>query len=63
MGRNMTDSHIHVNTDSYRNMTALMSLVRRHLTCGVNALPLEEFGEALHRVRTGQGIRWHTRPS
>jgi 2-desacetyl-2-hydroxyethyl bacteriochlorophyllide A dehydrogenase len=25
-------------------------------------LPLEEFGEALHRVRTGQGIKWHIRP-
>jgi threonine dehydrogenase-like Zn-dependent dehydrogenase len=26
-------------------------------------LPLEEFGEALHRVRTGQGIQWHGKPS
>ena len=26
-------------------------------------LPLDEFGEALHRVRTGQGIKWHIRPS
>ena len=26
-------------------------------------LPLEEFGEALHRVRAGQGIKWHIRPS
>ncbi len=26
-------------------------------------LPLAEFGEALHRVRTGQGIKWHIRPS
>jgi 2-desacetyl-2-hydroxyethyl bacteriochlorophyllide A dehydrogenase len=25
-------------------------------------LPLEEFGEALHRVRAGQGIKWHIRP-
>ena len=25
-------------------------------------LPLAEFGEALHRVRTGQGIKWHIRP-
>jgi 2-desacetyl-2-hydroxyethyl bacteriochlorophyllide A dehydrogenase len=25
-------------------------------------LPLDEFGEALHRVRTGQGIKWHVRP-
>ena len=25
-------------------------------------LPLEAFGEALHRVRTGQGIKWHIRP-
>jgi 2-desacetyl-2-hydroxyethyl bacteriochlorophyllide A dehydrogenase len=26
-------------------------------------LPLEEFGEALRRVRAGQGIKWHIRPS
>jgi threonine dehydrogenase-like Zn-dependent dehydrogenase len=26
-------------------------------------LPLEEFGEALHRVRTGQGIKWHIKPA
>ena len=26
-------------------------------------LPLDQFGEALHRVRTGQGIKWHIRPS
>lgn len=26
-------------------------------------LPLDEFGEALHRVRTGQGIKWHIKPS
>jgi hypothetical protein len=26
-------------------------------------LPLEEYGEALRRVRAGQGIRWHIRPS
>ena len=25
-------------------------------------LPLEEFGEALNRVRGGQGIKWHIRP-
>jgi threonine dehydrogenase-like Zn-dependent dehydrogenase len=25
-------------------------------------LPLEEFGEAVHRVRSGQGIKWHIRP-
>jgi threonine dehydrogenase-like Zn-dependent dehydrogenase len=25
-------------------------------------LPLAEFGKALHRVRTGQGIKWHIRP-
>jgi len=25
-------------------------------------LPLEQFGEALHRVRAGQGIKWHVRP-
>ena len=25
-------------------------------------LPLEEWGEALNRVRTGQGIKWHIRP-
>jgi NADPH2:quinone reductase len=25
-------------------------------------LPLEEYGEAVHRVRTGQGIKWHIRP-
>jgi 2-desacetyl-2-hydroxyethyl bacteriochlorophyllide A dehydrogenase len=25
-------------------------------------LPLEDFGEALHRVRAGQGIKWHIRP-
>src|SRR6201996_7201807 len=25
-------------------------------------LPLDDFGEALHRVRTGQGIKWHIRP-
>ena len=25
-------------------------------------LPLEEFGEALRRVRAGQGIKWHIRP-
>lgn len=25
-------------------------------------LPLAEFGEALHRVRAGQGIKWHVRP-
>ncbi|MGH3250632.1 MAG: zinc-dependent alcohol dehydrogenase family protein, partial [Trebonia sp.] len=25
-------------------------------------LPLAEFGEALHRVRTGQGIKWHIKP-
>jgi threonine dehydrogenase-like Zn-dependent dehydrogenase len=25
-------------------------------------LPLEEFGEALHRVRSGQGIKWHIKP-
>jgi 2-desacetyl-2-hydroxyethyl bacteriochlorophyllide A dehydrogenase len=26
-------------------------------------LPLEDFGEALRRVRAGQGIKWHIRPS
>ena len=26
-------------------------------------LPLDEFGEALRRVRAGQGIKWHIRPS
>jgi 2-desacetyl-2-hydroxyethyl bacteriochlorophyllide A dehydrogenase len=26
-------------------------------------LPLDGFGEALHRVRTGQGIKWHIKPS
>jgi NADPH2:quinone reductase len=26
-------------------------------------LPLEEFGEALRRVRAGQGIKWHIRPA
>jgi 2-desacetyl-2-hydroxyethyl bacteriochlorophyllide A dehydrogenase len=26
-------------------------------------LPLDQFGEALHRVRSGQGIKWHVRPS
>jgi 2-desacetyl-2-hydroxyethyl bacteriochlorophyllide A dehydrogenase len=26
-------------------------------------LPLEEWGEALKRVRTGQGIKWHIKPS
>jgi 2-desacetyl-2-hydroxyethyl bacteriochlorophyllide A dehydrogenase len=26
-------------------------------------LPLEEWGEALRRVRVGQGIKWHIRPS
>ena len=26
-------------------------------------LPLAEFGEALHRVRTGQGIKWHIKPA
>jgi NADPH2:quinone reductase len=26
-------------------------------------LALAEFGEALHRVRTGQGIKWHIKPS
>jgi 2-desacetyl-2-hydroxyethyl bacteriochlorophyllide A dehydrogenase len=25
-------------------------------------LPLDDFGEALHRVRSGQGIKWHIRP-
>jgi 2-desacetyl-2-hydroxyethyl bacteriochlorophyllide A dehydrogenase len=25
-------------------------------------LPLEDFGEALHRVRAGQGIKWHVKP-
>ena len=25
-------------------------------------LPLAEFGEALRRVRAGQGIKWHIRP-
>ena len=25
-------------------------------------LPLEMFGEALNRVRAGQGIKWHLRP-
>lgn len=25
-------------------------------------LPLDQFGEALHRVRGGQGIKWHIRP-
>jgi 2-desacetyl-2-hydroxyethyl bacteriochlorophyllide A dehydrogenase len=25
-------------------------------------LPLEEFGEAVNRVRSGQGIKWHIRP-
>jgi NADPH2:quinone reductase len=26
-------------------------------------LPLEQFGEAVNRVRTGQGIKWHIRPA
>jgi threonine dehydrogenase-like Zn-dependent dehydrogenase len=26
-------------------------------------LPLERFGEAVNRVRGGEGIKWHTRPS
>ena len=26
-------------------------------------LPLEQYGEALRRVRAGQGIKWHVRPS
>jgi 2-desacetyl-2-hydroxyethyl bacteriochlorophyllide A dehydrogenase len=26
-------------------------------------LPLAEFGEALHRVRSGQGIKWHIKPA
>jgi len=26
-------------------------------------LPLDQFGEALRRVRAGQGIKWHIRPS
>jgi 2-desacetyl-2-hydroxyethyl bacteriochlorophyllide A dehydrogenase len=26
-------------------------------------LPLEQFGEAVDRVRSGQGIKWHIRPS
>ena len=26
-------------------------------------LPLDEFGEALHRVRAGQGIKWHIKPA
>jgi 2-desacetyl-2-hydroxyethyl bacteriochlorophyllide A dehydrogenase len=26
-------------------------------------LPLEQFGEAVNRVRAGQGIKWHIRPS
>jgi threonine dehydrogenase-like Zn-dependent dehydrogenase len=26
-------------------------------------LPLGEYGEALRKVRTGQGIKWHIRPS
>jgi threonine dehydrogenase-like Zn-dependent dehydrogenase len=26
-------------------------------------LPLAEFGEALRRVRTGQGIKWHVKPA
>jgi NADPH2:quinone reductase len=26
-------------------------------------LPLEQFGEAVNRVRRGQGIKWHIRPS
>jgi threonine dehydrogenase-like Zn-dependent dehydrogenase len=25
-------------------------------------LPLEQFGEAVNRVRSGQGIKWHIRP-
>ena len=25
-------------------------------------LPLDQYGEALHRVRTGQGIKWHIKP-
>jgi 2-desacetyl-2-hydroxyethyl bacteriochlorophyllide A dehydrogenase len=25
-------------------------------------LPLDQWGEALHRVRTGQGIKWHVKP-
>ena len=25
-------------------------------------LPLDQYGEALRRVRTGQGIKWHVRP-
>jgi hypothetical protein len=26
-------------------------------------LPLDGFGEALRRVRAGEGIKWHIRPS
>jgi 2-desacetyl-2-hydroxyethyl bacteriochlorophyllide A dehydrogenase len=26
-------------------------------------LPLDQWGEALHRVRAGQGIKWHIKPS
>jgi len=26
-------------------------------------LPLERSGEAVERVRSGQGIKWHIRPS
>jgi threonine dehydrogenase-like Zn-dependent dehydrogenase len=26
-------------------------------------LPLSDFGEALHRVRAGQGIKWHISPA
>jgi threonine dehydrogenase-like Zn-dependent dehydrogenase len=26
-------------------------------------LPLERFGQAVNRVRGGEGIKWHTRPS
>jgi 2-desacetyl-2-hydroxyethyl bacteriochlorophyllide A dehydrogenase len=26
-------------------------------------LPLADYGEALHRVRAGQGIKWHVRPA
>jgi len=26
-------------------------------------LPLERWGEAVDRVRSGQGIKWHIRPS
>jgi len=25
-------------------------------------LPLDGFGEAVNRVRSGQGIKWHIRP-